>query len=285
MKSAASISIPTLKIREVDRHGVHLAKLSMLQNDNGADVPRRDEHYLFIVQKKGRSGLMLDFRKVEIRGTSVFFILPGQIHYTRYTDKNAWVLAVDPSLIHDAYKAILDQFLLIHDPVKITPRKVKKIEDCIAILADGLKDPDPGPCDPYIKRGLVDAIAGLVTREYSQPDEEKDRKVLRRITITRKFKELLFRDYKNIKRPSDYAKELNISTPYLNEAVKLTSGFTVSYWIQKMIIVEAKRLLYYTDHPVKKIAYELGYDDHAYFSRIFTQVEKMSPVSYRKKYR
>jgi len=285
MNARSSIAIPTLKIQEVDRHGVYLEKLSRLKNDDGADVPRRDEHYLFILQKKGRSGFMLDFRKVEIKGTAVFFILPGQIHYTRHTDNNVWVLAVDPSLIHNTYKAILDQFLLTHDPVKITPRKTKKIADCIAILADGLKDPDGSPCDPHIKRGLVDVIAGLITREYSQPVEEKDKKVLRRITITRKFKALLFRDYKHINRPSDYAKELNISTSYLNEAVKLTSGFTVSYWIQKMIIVEAKRLLYYTDHPVKKIAYELGYDDHAYFSRIFTRAEKMSPLSYRKKYR
>jgi AraC-like DNA-binding protein len=285
MNSDASISIPTLKIREVDRHGVHLTKLSMLKNEDGADVPHRDEHYLFILQKKGRSGLMLDFKKVEIKGTAVFFILPGQIHYTRHTDNDARVLVVDPSLINDTYKSILDQFLLDHDPVRITLRKAKKIEDCIAILADGLKDPDASPCEPHIKRGLVDVIAGLVTREYPPPVEEKDKKVLRRITITRKFKALLFRDYKHIKRPSDYAKELNISTPYLNEAVKLTSGFTVSYWIQKMIIVEAKRLLYYTDHPVKKIAYELGYDDHAYFSRIFTRAEKISPQSYRRKYR
>ena len=228
---------------------------------------------------------MLDFRKVEIKGAAVFFILPGQIHYIRHTDNNALVVAVDPSLIHDAYKAILDQFLLIHDPVKITPRKTKQIEDAIAILAGGFEDPGGGPCDPHIKRGLVDVISGLVTREYAQPAEEKDKKVLRRITITRKFKALLFKDYKHIKRPSDYARELHISTPYLNEAVKLTSGFTVSYWIQKMIIVEAKRLLYYTDHPVKKIAYELGYDDYAYFSRIFTRAEKMSPMTYRRKYR
>jgi len=278
-------AIPTLKIEEVDRHGVHLAKLSMLKNFDSADVPHRDEHYLFILQKKGRSGLMLDFRKVEIRGTAVFFILPGQIHYTLFTDDDAWVLAVDPLLINDAYKAILDQFLLSHDPVKISSRKAMKIDSCVGVLADELKVPDAGVCYQHIKRGLVDAIAGLVTSEYLLPDDEKDKKVLRRITLTRKFKALLFRDYKHVKRPSDYAKALKISTPYLNEAVKLTSGFTVSYWIQKMIIVEAKRLLYYTDHSIKKIAYELGYDDHAYFSRIFTQAEKVSPLSYRKKYR
>jgi len=280
-----TVVIPTLKIQEVDRHGVHLAKLSMLKNYDGADVPHRDEHYLFIVQKKGRSGLMLDFRKVEIRGTAVFFILPGQIHYTLYTDDEAWVLVVDPLLINDTYKAILDQFLLAHDPVKIAPQKAKKIVDCIAVLTDELKAPAASPCGQHIKRGLVDVIAGLITVEYSLADEGKDKKVLKRVAITRKFKALLFRDYKRVKRPSDYAKALKITTPYLNEAVKQTSGFTVSYWIQKMIIVEAKRLLYYTDHSVKKIAYELGYDDHAYFSRIFTQAEKVSPLFYRQKYR
>ena len=67
--------------------------------------------------------------------------------------------------------------------------------------------------------------------------------------------------------------------------MKEISGQTVSYWIQKMIITEAKRLLYFTDWTVKEIAIDLGYEDHAYFSRFFTLAEEVSPVGYRKKHR
>jgi len=47
----------------------------------------------------------------------------------------------------------------------------------------------------------------------------------------------------------------------------------------------SQALLYYTDHSVKKNRPTLGYDDHAYFSRNLYRAEKISPLSYRKKYR
>ncbi|MGB3079400.1 MAG: helix-turn-helix domain-containing protein, partial [Saprospiraceae bacterium] len=44
---------------------------------------------------------------------------------------------------------------------------------------------------------------------------------------------------------------------------------------------EAKRELYLTNKTVKKIAYELGYDDEYYFSRFFKTNADVSPQLYR----
>lgn len=48
-----------------------------------------------------------------------------------------------------------------------------------------------------------------------------------------------------------------------------------------MIMNEARVLLSSTLKPVKDIAYELGYPDQAYFSRLFSRTQKMSPQKYR----
>ena len=45
----------------------------------------------------------------------------------------------------------------------------------------------------------------------------------------------------------------------------------------------AKRLLYHTDKSVKEIAFELGYDDYPYFSRLFTKSTGMSALTFRNK--
>ncbi|MCD8194276.1 MAG: helix-turn-helix domain-containing protein [Tannerellaceae bacterium] len=58
----------------------------------------------------------------------------------------------------------------------------------------------------------------------------------------------------------------------------------MSDWIQYEIILQAKRLLYYTTMNIKEIAHTLGYEDHAYFTRLFTKVADMSPGQFRKKY-
>jgi AraC family transcriptional regulator, transcriptional activator of pobA len=59
----------------------------------------------------------------------------------------------------------------------------------------------------------------------------------------------------------------------------------VSHWIQEEVIMEAKRLLFYTDNTIKQIADDLGFEDHTYFSRVFARAEGMPPQAFRKKYR
>lgn len=63
------------------------------------------------------------------------------------------------------------------------------------------------------------------------------------------------------------------------------TGFSVSHWIHHEIVLEAKRLLYHSEYSVKEIAHELGYEDHAYFSRLFKEVVRQTPGEFRRRYR
>jgi AraC-like DNA-binding protein len=103
--------------------------------------------------------------------------------------------------------------------------------------------------------------------------------------ITRAFKTTLEKNYKKVKNPRDYAGLLNLSTSYLNECVKVTTGKPVSIHIQQRIILEAKRLLYHSGKSVKEIADELGYDDFSYFTRLFSKAVGMSPTAFLAKNR
>ena len=55
--------------------------------------------------------------------------------------------------------------------------------------------------------------------------------------------------------------------------------------IKDRIILEAKRLLAHSDLNVKEIAYDLGYDDPAYFNRLFAKVSEIAPAEFRKQYK
>ena len=51
--------------------------------------------------------------------------------------------------------------------------------------------------------------------------------------------------------------------------------------IKNRIILEAKRLLYHSDKSVKEIATELGYEDYAYFSRLFAKTTGITALAFR----
>jgi AraC family transcriptional activator of pobA len=105
------------------------------------------------------------------------------------------------------------------------------------------------------------------------------------VQIVQEFKRLLNGNVQHLKSPTAYAKLLNISESYLNEAMKKVTGFSVTYWILQEVMLEAKRLLYYSQLNVKEIAHHLGYDDHTYFSRLFKKANQVTPLAFREFYR
>ncbi|MDR6193230.1 AraC family transcriptional regulator [Siphonobacter sp. SORGH_AS_0500] len=107
--------------------------------------------------------------------------------------------------------------------------------------------------------------------------------------ITLLFEELLtlqfplYTSADNIKlrKPSDFASQLSISTNHLNKAVKHIRNKTTSEIITERILQEARMLLKVTDWSVSEIAYSLGYETPSRFIYTFRKNVGISPLAYR----
>lgn len=102
------------------------------------------------------------------------------------------------------------------------------------------------------------------------------------ISITNKFKELVFSNIKDKHLVSDYAFLLNISPNHLNKTVKAVTSKSPTKWIDEAIIAEAKVLLCQSDLPISEIAQEVGFEDQSYFTRLFKKYENVTPSDFRK---
>jgi AraC family transcriptional activator of pobA len=87
--------------------------------------------------------------------------------------------------------------------------------------------------------------------------------------------------YRSKHTPADYAELLHITPKTLGKLVKTHWNRTPTAIIQERILVEAKRELYLTNKSVKEIAWELGFGDEFYFSRLFKKNVQVSPQVYR----
>jgi AraC family transcriptional regulator, transcriptional activator of pobA len=98
----------------------------------------------------------------------------------------------------------------------------------------------------------------------------------------RKFNLLVEANFKSEHSVSFYAQQLFKSPKTLSNLFAVYSHKSPSLVIQERILIEAKRLLSYTDRPVKQITFELGFEDVSYFSNFFKKHTQSSPLDFRK---
>ncbi len=250
--------------------------------DEAKQFHRHDRHSFFLLEN-GIVDIEIDFQKYKIKSPSVIYLHPDQVHRTiafKNVTVSSW--AINNENLNPKYLKLLED---------ITPAKplvLKKgtfsIISEAASLCIKFSERKNGKLYHSLLKDSCNALVALVVSQYLEQSGSKD-KLSRFEIISKAFRELLERNYTTAKRPAEYAKKLHLSTSYLNECVKNTTGYSVSHHIQQRVILEAKRLLYYSDKSVKEIAFELGYDDYPYFSRLFTKVTGTTAIAFRNKNR
>lgn len=103
----------------------------------------------------------------------------------------------------------------------------------------------------------------------------------RRPEVLRRFRELLETRYQTLHSPSEYARLLGTSPKTLARLSKTHFHKTLAEIIRDRVMKHAKWQLLHTLKPVKEVAYEVGFDDEFYFSRLFKRAFGCSPAVFR----
>ena len=99
--------------------------------------------------------------------------------------------------------------------------------------------------------------------------------------IVREFNFLVETNYKKLHKVADYAELMYKSPKTLSNLFAKYHDKSPLQIIKDRKMIEAKRLLRYSQLQVSEIAHQIGYDDVHTFSRFFKSQEKKSPTEYR----
>jgi signal transduction histidine kinase/AraC-like DNA-binding protein len=80
---------------------------------------------------------------------------------------------------------------------------------------------------------------------------------------------------------AEIARDIGVSENYLTQIFHQELGISLWEYINRYRVTQAKELLSQTDHSVSYIASLVGFDDPAYFSRVFRRYVGQSPRTYR----
>jgi AraC family transcriptional activator of pobA len=129
--------------------------------------------------------------------------------------------------------------------------------------------------------GLLEVILANALRLSRSWTESADSALSRRRLLVAGFRELIENEFRRNRSVADYASALNVSESRLRSACVSVTKLSPIQIVHARILLEAKRQLLYTSQTVSEIAYALGFDDPAYFTRFFSQRTGTSPRAFR----
>jgi AraC family transcriptional activator of pobA len=281
-------SIPVHALKDKTSIGLELKRFKhsdLPMEEKMALEAHRDDHYIFFVLESGSGSLMIDFNQVHLSASNLYYVLPTQVH-CRIQNKEAggWFLAIDTALVPPDCRNVFENNLLLQQPYSMSDTQLQQCNNLLSLLYQKYNEDNTSPFYVPVIHALLQSFLAIAAGCYNGYSGI-DLKVSRPAQLSSQFKNLLVNELRTVKSPAGYANKLNVSESYLNEALKKTTGFPVSYWIHQEVAMEAKRLLYYSQLTVKEIAHTLGYDDHSYFSRLFRKVTGTSAIAFREQYR
>lgn len=262
----------------------------LMVNHSRIEKPHRHNFYAVFLFTKGTGVHEIDFQKYEVKPGSVFFLYPGQTH--------SWELSEDAEgflFFHNAeyyemnyISNTLRDFLFFESNYSdkclyLTEDQCQFIEEKFQnIFKESIKE-------EWKKSQLILSYLTQIYIYLNRYLEKQQSKNIQRIlhyqTIFSNFEKLLDLHFIEIKSATQYAQLLHISQKHLNRIVQYITGKTTTEVITDRVLLEAKRLLLYTDLTMNQISLNVGYSDAAYFSRLFKKHAKINPTDFRKQYK
>lgn len=252
------------------------------------DSANNIEEHIKIIFIPERYGIRIDFQDFYFHHDALLFVNPKVVVQTLNIDQpgselihfNKDFYCIE---IHDhevACDGILYNNVFEVPFIELNEIQSAEIRGIIANIKSEMQSHDT--ITEEMLRVLLKFIILKSTRIWKQKHQLTEDRQYSDLHFLRKFSQLVEANFRTHHTVSAYAEILAITPKSLSKKISLLSKESPNDIIKNRIILESKRLLAYTSLSVKEIAYNLNYDDDAYFVRLFTKNTGVSPTSFRK---
>ncbi|MBU1668422.1 helix-turn-helix domain-containing protein [bacterium] len=271
-------NIPTHRLTQND---IYMQPIDMRYHPNINKPHRHDFFEILWFIDEGEEHI-IDFKSYPIRKNELFFLAPGKIHSLNTYNKQGFLIVLSQEFIsylsHAHENCFFSLFYTFDSRVSciLNSDEEKTLKILYSLLFNEYQNKlqDIRLLQSYCRSFLL-FLQRTLEQQMSNIYTHHNRIGILSILIEKYYKAEKYVDF--------YASKLELTPKRLNELSKNTLGFTVSQLIKNRIILEAKREIYFNTLSMNEIAYALGYNDPAYFSRFFKKETGFSPKAYQNK--
>jgi AraC family transcriptional regulator, transcriptional activator of pobA len=248
-------------------------------------APHRHDYHELIWLRDGRGQHSIDGATVPVRPHTVTVIGRGQVHvFERGEDLHGAVVRFrEEGLVEAGARRGTPEWLLAGQggrTVVVPPGEAPHLDALVAALGGELQRP-PDQHSPELQRHLLSTILLWIERWYDASRTERRAADDPEVQLHRRFARLLEEDFTRHHDAAHYADALGVPAAALSRALAQVTGHATKDLVIERVMLEAARLLRFTDLSVGEVAQRAGFADPLYFSRAFKRRHGVSPQAYR----
>lgn len=248
------------------------------------ELPLSKDYYQVIWLRKGTLLLEIDFLEYELKHNTLIFIAPCQITKVKKSlDISAQLLKFTPefflSPLYNHHKLMRFPFFCPIDSsplLKMNSLNTSKLEENMKSIVEEYQ---LGSQKSNELLSLY-TYAFLINTQKLFRVEPRGRSS-KHMDLVLDFKQLVDKNYRDVKLINKYADLLAVSPKYLNEACKTVLNSKANEVLSSRVILEAKRLLAYSNMGVSDVAWYLNFNDLSYFAKYFRKLSGQSPSHFK----
>ena len=252
-------------------------------------APDEPHHHGFeelIIGAEGQLEHFIDFRTSTVAAPFISFITKGKVHRVKPGVKNGRcdmrVLRFRSEFIPET---TFQLYAFFHENADLALNDAFCFKRLLTIcdLIDGeMQQPEP---ELAVVRQLLGTLFTLIRSEHRRQHPEVEAPTTTQNETFRNFLQILEENYRQPHDVEFYASQLFMSARNLNLITQHILQQSVSRIIETRKLIEAKNLLIGTDKPVSEIGFDLGYQEKAYFTRVFKKNSGQTPTEFREEMR
>ncbi|WP_428668354.1 AraC family transcriptional regulator [Runella sp.] len=252
------------------------------------DLPHRHDHFTVILVEAAEGTHQIDFIEYPLRDNTAYFVSPEQIHHLTLTQPHprGHVILFRPDFLQQysfspSQLSDMDLFFNCDEalPLTFTSDEMSILLPLVKGIAEETQSELPQKWEAV---GAWLKLFLLQCKRFKSAQKVLNRGWdNRQAEIVKHFKNDVEQFFHKFHKVNEYADRQHLTANHLNDVIKSETGTSAKEFIQNRLVLEAKRLARYSELSAKEIAYQLGYDDIAHFSRFFKKSEGIAFSEFR----
>jgi AraC-like DNA-binding protein len=245
--------------------------------------PQRLRFHQLLALQRGRLRHTVDFTGYDLEPGAWLWVRPGQVQqWGDFTGTDGTLIIFEQGFLDPATSAHLG------DPYGAVVRVPAESDQEALRAATGALEREfrtPGRLPLETHLAILRHLLSVIVLNLAQLGSSPGDPALQAAQTFLRFRDAVETRFASTRRLEDYARALGYSTRTLSRASMDAAGVGAKEYIDRRVLLEAKRLLAHGDQSAAKIAVRLGFSSATNFSKFFHSRTGTSPLAFRRSVR